>query len=399
MILAVGLNHKTAPLAIRERLAFDTSRTLSVLAELRSCWPGAEFVLLSTCNRVELYWTANQSDAPSVDEILALIGRHRSVAVSVFRPYIYVHRQEGAVRHLLTVASSLDSMVIGETEILGQVKQSHRIAVSAGAAGSALNRLFNLAAAAGRKVHSQTLLSSSRASVPGLAVQLLARTVPDKTAHLLVLGAGEMGELLVRLLVEAGYRNVTVSNRSMRRSLDVANRYGVETAPWDSLVKQLCLCRVAIASTAATEYIVSRHDMAEHMAGRCDDMLVIDLGVPRNFDPAMAELPGIRLYSVDDLSPLLCEQPGLRSDDIARGFDIIYRSSAEFMHWFASRDLGPLIGRMRRKFSDIATDELNAFLIRPHDEMPLREDIGLMLSRIVGKLSHCVIEHVDSINR
>jgi glutamyl-tRNA reductase len=399
MILALGLNHKTAPLAIREQLAFDAAQTPSMLSVLKRRFPQAEFVLLSTCNRVELYCAGTREAAPSGEVLTKLLAKARGAAHGSFQPHLYIHRNEEAVRHLMTVTASLDSMVVGETEILGQVKESYRIALEAGATGQILNRLFNLAVATGKKVHSQTSLSNSRASVPGLAVQLVGRTAPGRDTKVMVIGAGEMGELLVRLLLEEGYEDITVVNRSGQRGMDVASRHGVKAVRWESLGEQLHLCDVAISSAAATEYIVGKCDMAVHVSERIDDLLVVDIGVPRNFDPAIAELPGVRLYSIDDLSPLLCEQPGIGSDEIARSFDLIYRSASDFMHWFASRELGPLIGRMRQRFNEIAAEELNGFLSVPRTDVPSREDIGLMLSRIVGKLSHCVIEQVDSINR
>jgi len=398
MIIALGLNHKTAPVAIREQLAFDNPQSLSMLAVLKTRFPHAEFVLLSTCNRVELYCATGASPEPSPPTLAAILAENRGIELTSFQTYTYVHRQEDAVRHLLSVAASLDSMVVGETEILGQVRESYRLALRAGATGRTLNRLFHLAVTTGKKVHSQTSLASSRASIPGLAVQLVARTLPV-CAKVLVIGAGEMGELLVTLLRESGYESITIVNRSSDRGEEMARRHSVKAAAWEKLGEELCTCDVAISSAAATSYIVSKADMALCVSKRANRLLIVDIGVPRNFDPAVAELPGTVLYSIDDLSPLLCEQPGIRSDEIARSFDLIYRAASDFMHWFASRDLGPLIGRMRERFEAIAADELQRFMQQPRTDAPSREDIELVLSRLVGKLSHCVIEQVDSINR
>jgi glutamyl-tRNA reductase len=396
MIIAIGLNHKTAPLAVREMLAFDATQTLSMLKALRQRFPQGEFVLLSTCNRVELYCAGSHDQAPTAEQLSGLLARSRGTGHTSFQPHLYIHSNEDAVRHLLTVTAGLDSMVVGETEILGQVKESYRVAREAGATGQILNRLFHLAIATGKKVHSQTSLSANRASVPGLAAGLVGRCVPDVAARVLVIGAGEMGELLVRLLQQAGYVNVTVINRSSQRGAGVAASYGVSAAPWDSLGEHLASCDVAISSAASTEHIVNAREMELVASRRDKDLLVVDIGVPRNFDPAIARLPGIRLFSIDDLSPLLCEQPALRSEEIAASFDLIYKTSADFMRWFASRELGPLIGAMQERFRMIAAEELKRILA-DHINTSTREELESVIFRIVGQISHTVICHVSTV--
>jgi len=396
MIIAIGLNHKTSPLAIRELLAFDAAQRLSMLMVLKQRFPQAEFVLLSTCNRVELYCAGPHDQAPSGEALMALLAKARGMGHGSFQPHLYMHRNEDAVRHLLTVTASLDSMVVGETEILGQVKESYRVALAAGATGQILNRLFHLAVATGKKVHSQTTLSANRASVPGLAAGLVGKCVPDVAAKVLVIGAGEMGELLVRLLLKAGYTNVTVINRSSDRAAGVAASCGVTAAAWDSLGEHLVSCDAAISAAASTQYIVNADEMALLASGRGKDLLIVDIGVPRNFDPAIARLAGVHLFSIDDLSPLLCEQRALRSEEIAASFDLIYKTSADFMRWFASRELGPLIGTMQERFRMIAAEELN-HILADHVNASTREELEGIVSRIVGKLSHTVISHVNTV--
>jgi glutamyl-tRNA reductase len=395
MIIAIGLNHKTAPLVVREQLAFDASLKCAMLKALNERFPSAEFVLLSTCNRVELYCASVVGEGPSPERLMEMLGRARRVEHAEFQPYLYVHRNEEAVRHLLMVASSLDSMVVGETEILGQVKESYRLALEAGSTGRILNRLFHLAVATAKKIHTETALASSRTSVPGLAVELVGRSIPDhKSAKVLVIGAGDMGELFVQLLQKSGFRQITVVNRTSGRGADLAARLGVATARWDRLGEQLAECDVAVSCTASTEPVVTKDQMAAVLKQRKGDILIVDIGVPRDFDADILELPGIRLFTIDELSPLICEELSPGSDQLARAFDTVYGTSAEFMQWYASRDIGPLIGQMQEKFRQIAAMELGQRLSEYIDSST-REELETIVSRIVGKLSHAVISHVD----
>jgi glutamyl-tRNA reductase len=397
MILALGLNHKTAPLAIREQLAFDPSLKVSMLKALKEHLPASEFVLLSTCNRVELYCAAMTGEGPSPELLMSMMARARGMGHASFQPYLYTHRNEDAVRHLLMVASSLDSMVVGETEILGQVKDSYQAALQAGVTGPILNRLFHLAVATGKKIHTETSLASSRTSIPGLAVELVTRSSERQGTKVLVIGAGDMGELLVKLLQESGFAEITVVNRSAERVAGLAARTGVVAAPWSDLLRQLTECDVVISCTASAEPIISKCDMARVLAGRRSDILIVDIGVPRDFDEAIAELQGIRLFTIDELSPLVCQELAPGSDQIARSFDIVYSTSAEFMKWYSLRDIGPLIGHMQERFREVVTAELKRILSGSL-EASTKDEFESIVGRIAGKLSHAAIKYVDIVS-
>ncbi len=204
-IFVIGLNHKSAPIDIREKLAFDSSEVLRALRLLKGRYGSAEFVLLSTCNRVELYCADGDQDALEVEQLEGFLSDFHGVAIEDFREHLYVHENEDAVRHLLTVASSLDSMVVGEGQILGQVKEGFRLACTAKSAGKILNRLFHGAFTTSKKIHTKTSISSGRVSIAGVAVELAMQLFADvSAAKVVVIGAGEMGELLVQHLLHVG---------------------------------------------------------------------------------------------------------------------------------------------------------------------------------------------------
>ena len=396
-IVVVGLNHKSAPVDIRERLAFDSARTLQALRQLKDRFRGAEFVLLSTCNRVELYCAGERTGGPTFEDLAKFLAEFHDVGLEDFQDFLYVHNDEDSVRHLLTVASSLDSMVVGEAQIIGQVKEGYRLACSAQSTGKVLNRLFHCAFATAKKIHTTTSLSSGRFSIAGVAVELAMQLFEDiSSAKVVVIGAGEMGELLVRHLLHVGCKNITIVNRSYERSLEMANRYGVAARRWEELAEQLIGANIAIASAAVQDYLFRKDSFEEMMDNRREEtLLVIDIAVPRNFEPSVNEIEDVYLYSVDDLSDVVEQNRKARQDDIAKGMQIVHQNVTEFMDWFSARDIGPLIGQMKEKFGQISQSELERFFVGARQEASCREVMEAMVKRIVNKLLHCVIKNID----
>jgi len=314
-IIVLGLNHKSAPIEIREKLAFDAADTIKALRQLKDKFHEAEFVLLSTCNRVELYSACEGMGGVPAETIAKFLSGFHNVALEDFQDFLYVHNDADAARHLLTVASSLDSMVVGEEQIIGQVKESYRLACAAKSTGKVLNRLFHCAFATSKKIHANTSISSGRVSVAGIAVELAMQLFADiSAAKVVVIGAGEMGELLA---------------------------------------------------------------------------------VPRNFEPSVNEIENVYLYSIDELSKVAEENLKAREGDITKGTHIIAENVAEFMDWFRSRDIGPLVGQMKKKFAQISQNELEHFFVGVRQEASCREVMEAMVNRIVNKLLHCVIKNVD----
>jgi len=398
-ITVFGLNHKTAPVDIREKLAFDAVETIKVLKQLKYRFRDAEFVLLSTCNRVELYMVSTHTREVRTETIAELLSKFHNVALKDFQDLLYVYDNEDAVRHLLTVASSLDSMVVGETQIIQQVKQSYKLACTAKSTGKILNRLFHCAFGTSKKIYTETSISSGRISVAGIAVELAMQLFADiSAAKVVVIGAGEMGELLVRHLSKVGCKNMTIVNRSYERGASLAKRYGIKVQEEKELVEQVTDADIVIASAATRDYLFRKDALEKIMNDRHKRaLLVVDIAVPRNFEPSINEIENVYLYSIDELSEVAEKNRKAREKDVTKGMQIINENTVEFMNWFRAIDIGPLIGQMKKKFVQISQNELERFFVGARQEAPCKEAMETMVNRVVNKLLHCVIKNVDMV--
>ena len=398
-IVVLGLNHKTASVEIREKLAFDAEAAGRALRELKGRFPQAEFVLLSTCNRVELYCAAKQCQGADPDRLAEFLSRFQNVELDAFRQFLYAYENEDAVRHLLTVASSLDSLVVGEAQIIGQVKESYRLACAAKTTGKVLNRLFHCAFATSKQIYTTTSISNGRVSVAGVAVELARQLFADiSSARVVVIGAGDMGQLLVQHLLQVGARDITVVNRSFDRGLKLAEDFGIRAGKWEQLEDQLVGANIAIASASVQDYLFRKESFKNVMARRKDGtLLIIDIAVPRNFEPSVNEFEGVYLYSVDDLTAVVEQNRKARQRDMTRGMEIVLESVAEFMEWFGAKDIGPLIGRMKEQFAQIGKNEMERFFVGCRQDASCKEILEAMVNRVVNKLLHCVIKNVNAV--
>ena len=396
-IVVLGLNHKTAPLEIREKLAFDTAETSRALCELKKRFGQTEFVLISTCNRVELYCAGKHCQGADTAKLAEFLSEFHNIELDKFRRFLYTYDDEEAVRHLLAVASSLDSLVVGEAQIIGQVKDSYKLACAAKTTGKILNRLFHCAFTTSKKVYTTTSISSGRVSVAGVAVELARQLFADiSSAKVVVIGAGDTGQLLVQHLLQAGARNITVVNRSYDRGMNVAEQYGIRAEKWERLNEQLIDANIAIASASVQDYLFRKDSFKEIIARRREGtLLIIDIAVPRNFEPAVNELEGLYLYSVDDLAAVVEQNRKARERDMARGMEIVLENVTDFTEWFGARDIGPLIGRMKKQFKQISENEMERFFVGVRQEASCREVMEAMVNRVVNKLLHCVIKNVN----
>ncbi|MHC4500807.1 MAG: glutamyl-tRNA reductase [Planctomycetota bacterium] len=400
-IVVVGLNHKTAPVDVREKLAFDSAETIRALRTLKDRYHQSEFVLLSTCNRVELYSASGRIGGVEPEDLVEFLAVFHNLAALDFVDFLYVHRDEAAVSHLLTVASSLDSLAVGEMQIISQVKEAYRLACTAKSTGKVLNRLFHCAFATSKKVHTTTAISSGRVSVAGFAAELACQLFEDiASAKIVVIGAGEMGELLVRHLLHEGCKKVTIVNRSYERGLERAEHFSVEARKWQELDEQLIGAHIVVGSASAQDYLFKKDPFSRIVSRRRQAaLLIIDIAVPRNFEPSINEFENVYLYSIDDLSRVVEQNLKAREADIANGMHIILRNAAEFIDWFKARDIGPLIGQMRERFARITQDELARFFVGARQDASCRAVMEPMVKRIVNKLLHCVISNVNVVAR
>lgn len=398
-IVVLGLNHKSAPIEIREKLAFDATQTIKALRELKLRFREAEFVLLSTCNRVELYCASEISQEVTAKNLAEFLSKFHNIPIEKFQESLYAYEDEDSVRHLLTVASSLDSMVVGEAQIIAQVKESYQLACTAKSTGKILNRLFHYAFATSKKIYTTTSISTGRVSVAGVAVELAMQLFADiPSAKVVVIGAGEMGELLVQHLIHVGCKNITVVNRSYERGKNMAERYGISVEKWEEIENQLIGANIAIASAAVQDYLFRKDSFKKIMNKRWGrTLLIIDIAVPRNFEPSINKMDDVYLYSVDDLSEVVERNRKARELDIAAGMEIVYKNVTDFMDWLGSKDIGPLIGQMKEQFARISQNELEQFFVGTRQEAPCKEILEIMVSRVVNKLLHCVIKNVNTI--
>jgi glutamyl-tRNA reductase len=396
-IVVLGLNHKTAPLEIREKLAFDSAETSMALGELKKRFGQAEFVLLSTCNRVELYCAGKHCQGADPAKLAEFLSEFHNIKLDKFGRFLYVYEDEDAVKHLLTVSSSLDSLVVGEAQIIGQVKESYRLACAAKTTGKILNRLFHCAFATSKKVYTTTSISNGRVSVAGVAVELAKQLFEDiSSAKVVVIGAGDTGQLLVQHLLQDGARNITIVNRSYERGMNVAEQYGIRAEKWEQLNEQLIGANIAIASASVQDYLFRKDSFQEIIARRKEGtLLIIDIAVPRNFEPAINELEGLYLYSIDDLAAVVEQNRKARQRDMAKCTKIILENVKDFSEWFSSKDIGPLIGRMKKQFRQISENEMKRFFVGVRQDASCKDVMEAMVNRVVNKLLHCVIKNVN----
>jgi glutamyl-tRNA reductase len=326
----------------------------------------------------------------AAEDLARFLAEFHNVPWEELQEFLYIYKDENSVRHLLTVASSLDSLVVGEAQITGQVKNNYRLACTAKSTGKVLNRLFHCAFATGKKVHTVTSISHGRVSVAGVAVELAMQLFADiSSAKVVVIGAGEMGELLVQHLLQIGCRDIVIVNRSYERGLNVAERYEISAGKWEQLQQQLISADIVIASAAAQDYLFKKKSFKRITdSRRKGTLLVIDIAVPRNFEPSVNEIEDVYLYSIDDLSAVVEQNLKAREADIARGMEIVYENVVDFMSWFGARDIGPLIGQMKKQFAQISQNEMERFFVGTRHEASCKEVLETMVNRIVNKLRH-----------
>src|SRR3954447_3716554 len=303
-LFAAGVSHKTAPVELREQLAVKQSAIVDLAFVLKSFGHLDEIVLLSTCNRVEIYGTTRRATAHIKSLLQLLCAEPRDLD-----PRIYLYEDAAAVRHLLRVAAGLDSMVLGETEITGQIKNAYEIARSAGLTGRALNRLFQRAFQATKEIRSRTGIGRGAVSINSTAVELLEKTLGDLSRQsIMVIGAGQMAECCVRSLVKRGARSILIANRSFDRAIDLAIQCGGQAVCLGECLFEMPDVDVVIAATSSPESLLTRDDADNVMRSRhIRPLLLIDLSVPRNIDPAAGELENVSLYNIDDLQAVARE--------------------------------------------------------------------------------------------
>jgi glutamyl-tRNA reductase len=352
MILVVGCSHRTAPVALRERLAFGQDRLASALEDLTNR-SGCEAVILSTCNRIELYLARDEEqeelDSGAISQYLSECHR---VAVSEFADSLYIFRQADAIKHLFRVVASLDSMVVGEGQIAGQVKRAYEIAQDRGTAGPALHALFQRALAVAKKVRTETGIAKGHVSVSSTAVDYVRQVFDhfhDKI--ILVIGAGKMGELTLRHLKELTPRKILVTNRNPQKAIELANGCGGQMATWERLDEHIAQADIVLSTTGAAEPIVSLERYEKIRRRRLGSPLVIlDIAVPRDFDPRIHDGDTTYLFNIDDLHRVRDQTLHERQRHVAPAEAIVAQEQQRFIKEWKRRRHGPVIARLTQDF-------------------------------------------------
>ena len=379
-LVLVGTSHHHAPVELRERVALDRQRGSALAARLAAC--GGEAVVLSTCNRTELYVAAPDVDAAEEAAVAALAELEPHV-----EPALYRLRDHAAALHLFRVAAGLDSLVPGEGEILGQVRTAHE----AGTTGALLDRVFRQALHTGRKVRAQTAIGESPASVSSAAAALAEQVFGDLAGCSIVLvGAGKISEQAARSLMQRHARIAFVANRSLDHAAGLAERFGAEPLPLDRLGEQLASADVVVSSTSAPGFVLDAATVEQALRGRRGrQLLLIDLAVPRDLDPAIHELDGCYLYDIDDLQAIVFETLAGRRGEAERAEAIVAAESEKFREWQAALDVVPAIASLRARAEEIREAELRKAeaLLGRLDESQ-RSAVETITAQIVNKLLH-----------
>ena len=384
---ALGVDHRSAPTAIREALAFEGERRRRGLDALKTTAPGAEFVLLSTCNRVELY-AAAEADQPDEDALAAFLARSHGLPVAMLERYLVAHRDEGAVGHLFRVAAGLESLVLGESQILGQVRDAYKLAADCKAVGPILHHVFQRALRVGKRVREETGLDRGKCSVASVAVDV-ARAVFDRFEDkaVLVIGAGALGALTLQYLAALRPGALLVVNRDPARAHAVAARCGGRVVPVDRLDDALTEADIVVSTTAAPEPIVTVDRYARIQQERSDRLVVVlDLAVPRDFDPRIGALAQVMLYNVDDLRAQAEQNLQGRRAQIARARRIIEGESAACLAALQHRRaVGALVRQLGDSASTATRRELHRLFAAQHD---LSDAQRTVIARTMSRLSN-----------
>jgi glutamyl-tRNA reductase len=397
-LVLIGLNHRTAGVEKRERAAMPVADVPGALADL-TARPGIqEAVILSTCNRVEIVSRAEKTDS-ALGVLESFLAETSGLQTPELSDSLYRYAGSQAVRHVFRVASSLDSMILGEPQILGQVKSAYTLAVEAGSSGAVLNNLFQAAFRVAKRVRTETSIGEYSVSVSSAAVEL-ARKILGDLGHstILIVGAGKMGEVTVRHLSDSGARSVYVTNRSAKAAAGLAARFRGTAVPFDQLRYWLAHTDIVIVSTAAPDVIIDRAMVSSAMRSRRNRPVVfIDMSVPRNVDPAVSDIDNAFCYDIDDLGAVVEANLAERRGAAAAAEKIVHQETEAFWGKMKSLDVAPMVVEVRRRIEEVCHSELARYLKKtgPRDPKEIKE-LEIMVSRIAGKMSHPLVTQIKS---
>ena len=397
-IILVGVNHKTAPVEIRERLAFTDEACAEGLRRLVDGEVVREGLIVSTCNRVEiLSATTTEQMESSTGRLSQFLDGAGQLPAGFLNNHLYSHTNEEAIRHLFRVASSLDSMVIGEPQILGQVRHAYAIGVRAGTVGRTLNRLVHQTFRVAKRVRNETGIAANAVSISYMAVELGKKIFDSlKGSTVLLVGAGEMAELSARHLVNAGASRMLIANRTEETARRLANEFGAATVSFDQLEQVLSETDVVICSTGAPDYVLTEAQARKGLERRRNrPTCFIDISVPRNIDPAVGKLPNVFLFDIDDLESVITSNIREREREAERAELIVQSEVMQFQQSLRLMDIGPSIGALRDKMHEVARTEMarqrkKLGVLTQEQETAIES----LLMSTVNKISHPILNQM-----
>jgi glutamyl-tRNA reductase len=402
-IQCIGVNHESAPLALLEKLQlseFQAEATLSRsgCGDQKGSDP-LELALLSTCNRVELYGLLRE---PNQNVLALILAESADVSLEDIHPFLYQYEHQDAVRHLLRVASGLDSMVVGEPQILGQVADAYSLALRSNSAGIVINRAFQTAIHGGKRARSETGIATNPATTSSVAVHFASSIVQDiRSSRVTVLGAGEMAELTIEALRKRGVDQITVLNRTVDRARDLADRWNASAKSFESLIPTLRETDILLTSTGAPHPLIGPDAIREAMHERPDrPMVILDTAVPRDVERSVAEIDSVHLYDLEDLHQHLQGSLSQRLTELPAVEEIIEQELVAFEDWFRTFEIRPLIAELHQKAESIRSDQVERSISRLKDlGDDEREEIVAMTKALVKRLLHDPIMHLKHASR
>ncbi len=389
-LIVIGLNHKTAPIEIRERLAFPEDGMEKALSQVKSLPSLKENMILSTCNRVEIYAAARETEKAILD-LKGFLSQYHGLSLKEFEKNLYLLIGEEVVRHIFRVASSLDSMVVGEPQILGQIKSAYNIAAEAKTSGLILHRLLHRAFHVAKRVRTETKIGNSAVSVSFVAVELAKKifgTLEKRTV--LLIGAGEMCELAARHLVSGGIEKVLVTNRTYERAVVLAQEFRGEPIPFEEIHRGLRMVDIVISATNSPQYLLHHEEVAKVIKDRKQKpIFFIDIADPRDVEPKVGDIENVYLYNIDDLQKVANDNIQDREKEAQKAEAIVQDEVVKFVNWYQSLEVTPTIVALRKKFEEIRNKELAKTLsIHPDFSDKERQSLEALTSSIINKILH-----------
>jgi len=381
----LGINHKTAPVALREKVAFTEDRLVAALRELAQERGVTEVVILSTCNRTEVYWAGSASGSDLSD----WLERHHAPSLDLAAS-VYVHQEQRAIEHAFSVAAGLDSMVLGEAQILGQLKEAYRIAQAAGCTGPELNKLFQAAFSTAKRIRTETQIGANAVSLASATVSLARRMYADLSAKsLLLVGAGEMNALTARHFASAGIKRMVIANRTLGRAQDLAAEVHGYAVDLSQLDKELAEADIVVSCTASPAPLITKAAVAGALrARRRHPIFMVDLAVPRDIDPEVSDLEDIYLFSIDDLQQLIDENRQQRENAAQGARLLIIEEVGRFLSEFRAKEAGPAIRALRQQADSIRQQTLEQARRMLSAGKPADEALEFLANTLMNRLLH-----------